>query len=361
MNSLNDLTVLFISIVLESLPFVLLGACIASLIGMFISDELLYKIIPRNPFIGFVVVSLLGLIFPVCDCTIIPVVRRLIRKGLPVSLAVTFMCAVPIVNPSVIASTWWAFSTQPSMTALRIIIGLCTAITTGYLIGRLTNNADPLKSIDFTNNNSHEHTGSYGHNHSTEHTCCQDHAHEHSCSCSKNHDNHLHNALDSKMHGCNCGHDHGIVSHQSTAMKKMPLLLQRTGQFLNHTTGEFLDSVGLIVIGALLSASVQLLIPRTIMFPLAHSDVASVGAMMAFSWSISLCANADAFVAKSFNGLFTTGSILIFMVFGQMTDLKNTIVMLGFFKKRFVVLTITILVILCFLWGIGINVAGGIR
>jgi uncharacterized protein len=352
MNSLNDLTVLFISIVLESLPFVLLGACIASLIGMFISDDLLYRLIPRNPLLGFIAVSLLGLLFPVCDCTIIPVMRRLIRKGLPASLAVTFMCAVPIVNPSVIASTWWAFSTQPSMTALRIIIGLCTAITVGYLTGRLTNNANPLKSAELaTNNSSHEHTCGCNHNHSNEHTC----------SCNHNHDQHDNNSHHPVVPGCNCSQDHNHSPQNNPVKKKTSLLLKRTGHFLNHTTSDFLDSMGLIILGALLSASVQMLIPRTIMFPLAHSDAGSVGAMMAFTWSISLCANADAFVAKSFNGLFTTGSILIFMVFGQMTDLKNTIVMLGFFKKRFVLLTITLLAVLCFLWGFGINLAGGIR
>ena len=126
---LNDLAVLFLSILFEALPFVLLGSLIASAISLFVSDALLYRLIPKNRIGGLFAASLLGIVFPVCDCTVIPIVRRLIRKGLPPSLAVTFMCAVPIVNPAVIASTYWAFSNQPRVIWLRMIMGLCTAIT----------------------------------------------------------------------------------------------------------------------------------------------------------------------------------------------------------------------------------------
>jgi uncharacterized membrane protein YraQ (UPF0718 family) len=80
--------------------------------------------------------------------------------------------------------------------------------------------------------------------------------------------------------------------------------------------------------------------------------------MMIFTWLISLCANADAFVAKSFYGLFTTGSVIAFMTFGQMIDLKNTVVLFGFFRKRFVLITSAIIVTLCFAWGLAINLLG---
>lgn len=90
---LNDVTVLFLGILLEALPFVLLGSVIASAISLFVSDSLLYHIIPKNRLGGLIAASLLGLVFPVCDCTIIPIMRRLVRKGLPSSLGVTFMCA----------------------------------------------------------------------------------------------------------------------------------------------------------------------------------------------------------------------------------------------------------------------------
>ena len=94
------------------------------------------------------------------------------------------------------------------------------------------------------------------------------------------------------------------------------------------------------------------------MYPVSSSPFASVGVMMGFTWLISLCSNADAFVAKSFYGLFTTGSVVMFMIFGQMIDLKNTVMMFGFFKKRFIAVTVVVITVACFSWGVAINFLG---
>jgi uncharacterized protein len=329
-TTLNDLTVLFLSILLEALPFVMLGSIIASVISLFVSDTLLYRFIPKNRIGGLLAASLLGIVFPVCDCTVIPITRRLIRKGLPPSLAVTFMCAVPIVNPAVIASTYWAFASQPHVIWLRMIVGMSTAIAAGFIIGKLTREADPLSN----NNKPHVDNG---------HTICTCAAHEHT-----------HNR--EEPHGCMCGHVHSPAPHEQKL--RWNKISNGINSFLTHTTGEFIESAALIIIGAFLSAVIQMLIPRTIMYPVSTSPVASVGIMMGFTWLISLCSNADAFVAKSFYGLFTTGSVVAFMTFGQMIDLKNTVVLLGFFKKRFVLITSTVIVILCFAWGLAINLFG---
>ena len=168
-TNLNDLTVLFLSILLEAIPFVMLGSLIASAISLFVSDNLLYRFIPKNHIGGLFVASLLGIIFPVCDCTVVPIMRRLMRKGLPPSLAVTFMCAVPIVNPAVIISTSWAFTNQPRMVWLRLIIGMCTAIIAGFAVGKLTHEANPL--LDEKNKTTDpSHNGC---------SCCDDSGHSH--------------------------------------------------------------------------------------------------------------------------------------------------------------------------------------
>jgi uncharacterized membrane protein YraQ (UPF0718 family) len=346
MNSaLNDLTVLFISILLEALPFLLLGSIIASLISLYVSDALLYRLIPKNRIGGLVVVSMLGIIFPVCDCTIIPVMRRLINKGLPPSLAVTFMCSVPIVNPSVIFSTYWAFANQPSVLWLRIIAGVWIAIAAGYLVGKITRDKDPLLKRGCEEKKQKKHA---------------------SCGCGADHNE------EAYTNTCDCGN---VPPIENVHQQKQSILIDRLDyiekkrsirnkiagkptMFLNHVTHEFTDSAALIIIGAFLSAFIQILIPRTIMFPVASSEIGSVGLMMGFSWLISLCSNADAFVAKSFSGLFTYGSVIVFMIFGQMIDLKNTVVLLGFFKKSFVFIVGFIIAVLCFAWGIAINFAG---
>jgi uncharacterized membrane protein YraQ (UPF0718 family) len=389
-STLNDLTILFMSILLEALPFIMLGSIIASLISLFVTDDLLYRFIPKNRFGGLLAVSLLGIAFPVCDCTVIPIMRRLIRKGLPPSLAVTFMCAVPIVNPAVILSTTWAFTNQPHIIWMRLFVGMWTAIAAGYIIGKITGEADPLRKDNkpqIDNEHAHNHEESHGcncgHSHDNsppvnKHNGCECGSHEHvhnheeshGCSCGHSHDNsppdnkhngcacgsheHVHNHEES--HGCSCGHSHdNSPRKQNSRLNKVSKGIH---SFLAHTTSEFIESGSLIVIGAFLSAAIQMLIPRTIMYPVSSSPAASVGGMMIFTWLISLCANADAFVAKSFYGLFTTGSVIAFMTFGQMIDLKNTVVLFGFFRKRFVLITSAIIVTLCFAWGLAINLLG---
>ena len=54
----------------------------------------------------------MGAVLPVCECVVVPVMRRLIRKGLPVSCAVTYMLAAPIVNPITVFSTWKAYQSK---------------------------------------------------------------------------------------------------------------------------------------------------------------------------------------------------------------------------------------------------------
>ena len=361
MNAMiNDTTVLFVSILLEAFPFVLLGSFISSLIGVFVSDELFRKLIPKNRVTAFFAVALMGILFPVCDCTIIPIMRRLIKKGLAPSLAVTFMCAVPIVNPSVLASTAWAFSDKPYIIGLRMLVGIFVAILGGMIVGRLTRNANPLLDA-------HEvktpHGCSCGHNHGSEHDsgCDTDtgiSAHAPAISTEESPDDHA--------GGC-CGHlhtDKGAHHHTSqqpsTSKPLHSIVPNKIRGVLRHTTQEFIDSASLIVLGAFLSAAIQMLVPRAIMYPVSTGLVSSVAAMMGFTWLISLCSNADAFVAKSFTGLFTTGSVVIFMTFGQMVDLKNTIVLLGFFRKRFVGTIIAVIAILSLVCGVVINLWGGV-
>jgi uncharacterized membrane protein YraQ (UPF0718 family) len=281
--------------------------------------------------------------------------RRLIRKGLPPSLAVTFMCAVPIVNPAVILSTTWAFTNQPHIIWMRLFVGMWTAIAAGYIIGKITGEADPLRK-----DNKPQIDNEHAHNHEESHGCNCGHSHDNSppvnkhngCECGSH--EHVHNHEES--HGCSCGHSHdNSPRKQNSRLNKVSKGIH---SFLAHTTSEFIESGSLIVIGAFLSAAIQMLIPRTIMYPVSSSPAASVGGMMIFTWLISLCANADAFVAKSFYGLFTTGSVIAFMTFGQMIDLKNTVVLFGFFRKRFVLITSAIIVTLCFAWGLAINLLG---
>jgi uncharacterized protein len=99
----------FLGIFIEAVSFLLLGTIISGMIEVFISNDDITRFVPRNPIAATVVGSMLGFVFPVCECGTVPVARRLYQKGLPVSVGITFLLAAPVMNPIVFASTYAAF------------------------------------------------------------------------------------------------------------------------------------------------------------------------------------------------------------------------------------------------------------
>ena len=125
----------YLGIIVEALPFLLIGAIISAVIQIYVSDEFIKKIIPKNSIIGYFIAAISGIFFPVCECAIIPITRSLIKKGLPIGVGVTFMLAVPIVNPVVIMSTYYAFPNNINVVIYRTIGGVIGALIIGLLTG----------------------------------------------------------------------------------------------------------------------------------------------------------------------------------------------------------------------------------
>ena len=80
MDIIKNISIIFISIFLESLPFLLLGSLISSVIETYVSDDKLSKLIPKNKILGSLVGVFLGFFIPACDCAVIPVSKRLLKK-----------------------------------------------------------------------------------------------------------------------------------------------------------------------------------------------------------------------------------------------------------------------------------------
>src|SRR6476620_11384532 len=97
--SLQDFSLAFLSVLFEGIPFLLLGSLISGVVDVFVSSERVAKILPRNPIGAILLSGLLGVIFPMCECGSVIVIRRFIRKGLPVACAVTYMLGAPILSP----------------------------------------------------------------------------------------------------------------------------------------------------------------------------------------------------------------------------------------------------------------------
>ena len=97
MDIVKNISIIFISIFFESLPFLLLGSLISGVVETYISNETIAKIIPKNKVLGSIVGVLLGFFLPACDCAVIPVSKRLLKKKVPVNVAISFMLASPII------------------------------------------------------------------------------------------------------------------------------------------------------------------------------------------------------------------------------------------------------------------------
>jgi uncharacterized membrane protein YraQ (UPF0718 family) len=218
--------------------------------------------------------------FPVCDCAIIPVVFRLIKKGVPLGAALTFLLAAPTVNPIVVASTYYAFPDQPLVVFTRLILGCTIALLVGIAF-----------------------------------------------SCYPQQEKILLDRID--MDQCTCAY-----CREDNAMNRR--FLQKTAVIFRHTGAEFIDVGRFLIMGAFLTGLVQTFVSREALFQLAGEKGASLAAMMGSAFTFSVCSTSDAFIARSFSAAFPLDAVMGFLVLGPMLDLKNLLVLLGNFRKGFV-------------------------
>jgi uncharacterized membrane protein YraQ (UPF0718 family) len=127
-STLNSLAIVFVSIVLEAIPFMLIGSLVGGFIEAFVSRERMAKLLPQKGWLTVCVAAGAGIVFPVCECAVVPVVRRLIGKGLPLSAAIAYLLGGPIVNPIVAASTALAYAFDWRIVILRLSLGYGIAV-----------------------------------------------------------------------------------------------------------------------------------------------------------------------------------------------------------------------------------------
>ena len=104
-----------------------------------VSRETVVRFFPENRLLGIAASTCLGLVFPMCECGVVPVVRRLIAKGVPASCAVAYMLASPVINPLVILSTAIAFRNKGQWTVVGLRMGLTylVAVVVAAVVWRL--------------------------------------------------------------------------------------------------------------------------------------------------------------------------------------------------------------------------------
>ncbi|KEQ21847.1 permease [Paenibacillus tyrfis] len=335
---MQNFKTLFISIILEALPFVLLGVLVSALLQMFVSEQTIRRLTPKNPVLGILFACGVGIIFPLCECGMVPVIRRLVLKGMPVYVAVVFILAGPIINPVVYAATFMAFRTRPEIAYSRMALAFVVAAAIGLIVYRFVKR-NPIRGAapELSANgygalqsghehhdarhsaHEHEHTHEHGHSHMHHH----DHAHHHGHTHTHSHAHHDHR------------HDHG--HSRSRAGRLLGVL--------GHASDEFFDMGKYLIFGAFLTALIQTFVARESLVSIGQGDFTSHLFMMGLGYILSLCSTSDAFVASSFSATFSTGSLLTFLVFGPMLDLKSTLMLLSAFRARFVLLLSALVVI----------------
>ena len=271
----QTLSITFVSIVLEAFPFMLVGALVGGFLEVFVPRERMAAVLPSAKRRTIFLAAGLGLLFPVCECAIVPVVRRLLHKGLPLGAGVAFLLGGPIVNPLVAVSTAVAYNFTGSVVLERMVLGYLAAVSVGLLFDLLFS---PKTAV-------------------------------------------LEAVLQPVQGDPSAGADTPAVSSRIIAA-------------VRHAADDFLDIGRFLVIGAFFAGLLQTAVPRQAFIALSDAPVLSILAMMGMAVGLNLCSEADAFVAASFRMLLPGSAQMAFMVLGPMLDIKLLMMYLGVFRKR---------------------------
>ncbi|HEX4666457.1 MAG TPA: permease [Chthoniobacterales bacterium] len=314
--NLQDFSISFLSILFEGVPFMFIGTLLSGVIDAFVPAERVKRLLPSNRTAAVALSGLLGVIFPMCECGVVPVIRRLIRKGLPVSCGLTYLLAAPIVNPIVALSTFAAFRGQHpgAMTSLRLTLGFAVAVVFGLIVQRIPltevlnrrmlsllpnartrrNSSRPLKEpVLAVAGNLTTESVSIAFPIVPPETIMELHDEAH---------------------------------HEKTFGGKVIGAI-RCAAF------DFLDVGFYLIIGAAIASVFNTAVDRHVLLPLASHHLFATLALMVLALLLSLCSTSDAFIAANFLA-FPASAKLAFMVFGPMMDLKLLFMYGLVFTKR---------------------------
>ncbi|MGX7328041.1 permease [Enterococcus bulliens] len=298
-TSILQMGMIFLSIVIEALPFVLLGCLISGFLHVFLSAERVNKLLPKNKFLAIIVGSVLGVFFPSCECGIVPIVHQFLKKEVPTYTAFPFMLTAPIINPIVLFSTFIAFSNSWKFVLLRVTGSLLVALVVGIWLAYIYTK-NPLKESYQTTHTHHEHS-------LTNETC----------------------------------------THKPQVKK-----MQKISHMFEHSIDEFFDTGRYLIIGALIASGLQVYLPTSIILTLGSTKLFAILVMLALAVIMSLCSEADAFIGSSLLSLFGVTPVIAFLVFGPMVDIKNLLMMKRYFGTKFIVQLVSLIaiVVTIFAW-----------
>ncbi|MBF2005224.1 MAG: permease [Chlorogloeopsis fritschii C42_A2020_084] len=343
MNQLNNGFTLFLSLLVEAMPFLLLGVFFSSLLLFFVDERNLADKMPKNPLMGALVGSMVGFLFPVCECGNVPVARRLLIQGVPTPVAIGFLLAAPTINPIVIWATWTAFHDQPEIVVLRVVFSLLIATIVAFVFSfqkDLTPFVQPTIARYLKFNPALRTQSQRG---------------------SKNYQMQQQAGtsalLQSGTYLLGAGQTMRLetAAAEATASSYGKPLAAKLRLVVENTIQELRELGGVLVIGSAIAAAIQVLAPRELILSLGAGPVSSITAMLVLAAVVSICSTVDSFFALSFASTFTSGSLLAFLVFGPMIDIKAVGLLLAIFKPQAIFYLFALPALLTFLFTLTLN------
>lgn len=288
---INDFLTTFRSIFIQAIPFVLFGTVISGIVTVFVKEELLLKLIPKNRVLSHFVISFFGVLMPVCECGNVPVARSFILKGFKVSHVFTFLLAAPIINPVTLFAMWEAFQ-DPIILIARVVGAFFIANFIGILLSFKKDDKEFLTNEFY------------------EEVC----------------------------------HVHDYEPER-----------QKLKEFLNIFQREFILVIEMLVIGGIIASLSQTFIPREIILSIGSNPIFSIIAMILFSFVISVCSSVDSFIVLPYTSTFTSGSIVSYLLFGPMIDIKILTLMKTTFRNRILIIVTILVTLFSILFGLLTN------
>jgi uncharacterized membrane protein YraQ (UPF0718 family) len=295
-DRISTFATVFLGIFIEAAPFLFLGTLASGLVEIYLDRDTAVRLMPKHVLLSAFAGSFLGLFFPVCECGIVPLVRRLFRKGFPIPAGIAFLLSAPILNPIVMVSTATAFGIGRVL-LLRIGISVFIAIITGLVFSVAKTPWEILRPTAWITAQEVEPS---------------------------------------------------TVEHKKTIWEEIRRV------FL-ISSDEFFEIGRFLVIGSFVAAGMQTFIPQATLLSIGNGPLTSILVMVAMAVILSICSTVDAFVALSFASTFSLGSILAFLTFGPMVDIKSIFLYLRVFRKRTVLYLVLLPLIMSVLAGLIIN------
>ena len=273
-------------LLLEAIPFLLLGVSIAGLARWLVPQTAWIRRLPRQPLLAPITGALMGFALPACECGNVPVARRMLASGAPLGTAFGFLFAAPVLNPIVLASTWAAFPDQPWLLIARPLGAFGLAVLLSLSLTLLPERQ--LLAMDLlSERRMNQPLSSIG-------------------------------LLDRSS---------GLIGtgvNRDPLLEAQPVRPERPSphQVLEQSSRECLDLIGLLLLRCLVSAMVQTWLPRSWLLAIGAAPTASILALMLLAVVVSVCSSVDAFLALGFAAQVTPGALLAFLLLGPVVDLK---------------------------------------